>query len=130
MKDSGRLLIIEDDPHDMKRAGEAARLAGFSELEGKTTLRGARTYLEERLSGESKLPDGIVLDLDLGHESGYELLGYWHSSPRLRTIPIIVWSQLGEEQRNLCNLFKVTEFVGKWQGSDALEKALQRIGQV
>lgn len=129
MRNSGRLLIVENDPHDMKRAGEAARQVGFSELEGKTTPGAARYYLEERLSDESKLPDGILLDLDFGHENGYELLRFWHSSPKLRTIPMIVWSVLGEEQRNMCDLFKVKQFVGKWEGNRALEEALKRIGE-
>ena len=129
MKHLGSLLIVEDDPRDMKRAAEAAKLAGFSALEGKTTPGSARNYLEERLSDERGLPDGIVLDLDLGHESGYELLRFWHSSPQLRAIPLIVWSVLGEEQRNMCSLFKVEQFVGKWEGSEALAEALKRIGE-
>jgi len=57
------------------------------------------------------------------------LLRFWHSNPALRTIPLIVWSILGEEQKQMCSLFKVKQFVGKWEGNDALQDALKGITQ-
>ena len=82
---------------------------------------------KEDLRDKARLPDGIVLDLDLGYDSGYELLRFWHSTPALSKIPLIVWSVLGEEQRGMCNLFKVNCFVGKWEGAAAFRDALGKL---
>ena len=129
MKEAGLLLVVENEPKDMKNAADWARAAGFTEVEGKTSPYAARLYLEDRLANGPKLPDGILLDLDFGIESGYELLRFWHSTPRLRTIPLIVWSILGEEQKQMCSLFKVKQFVGKWEGDEALHNALRDVMQ-
>ena len=129
MKEAGLLLVVENEPKDLKSAAESARAAGFREVEGKTSPYAGRIYLEDRLANGPKLPDAIVLDLDFGVESGYELLRFWHSTPPLRAIPLIVWSILGEEQKQMCGLFKVNKFVGKWEGNEALQNALKEITQ-
>jgi len=129
MKQEGLLLIVENEAKDLKNAADSARAVGFAEVEGKTSPYAARIYLEDRLANGPKLPDGILLDLDFGIESGYELLRFWHSNPGLRVIPLIVWSILGEEQRQMCGLFKVNRFVGKWEGNEALQDALKEVLQ-
>ena len=78
------------------------------------------------MQGKAELPDKIVLDLDLGYESGYELLRYWHSNPKLSSIQVIVWTVMGEEQQEICKLFKVQAVVSKWRGASALEHALSQ----
>ena len=129
MKQEGLLLVVENEAKDLKNAADSARAVGFAEVEGKTSPYAARIYLEDRLANGPKLPDGILLDLDFGIESGYELLRFWHSNPGLRAIPLIVWSILGEEQRQMCGLFKVNRFVGKWEGNEALQDALKEVLQ-
>jgi CheY-like chemotaxis protein len=123
-----RLLIVEDQQQDARFAAKTAQSIGFSEVDALSSVQAARIYLEECLKGERQLPDGIVLDLDLGYESGYELLRYWHSTPRLSRIPVIVWSILGEDQREMCSLFKVNRFVAKWEGEEAFRDALSSLG--
>lgn len=120
-----RLLLVENDPKDIRHAVGVANELGISEIEARTSLEGAQSYLEKGLQGECPLPDGIILDLDLGYGSGYELLRLWHSTPRLHSIPLIVWSILGDEQRGICSLFNVTSYVAKWEGDTALRDALQ-----
>lgn len=129
MKEAGLLLVVENEPKDLKSAADSARAAGFREVEGKTSPYAGRIYLEDRLVNGPKLPDAIVLDLDFGIESGYELLRFWHSTPTLRAIPLIVWSILGEEQKQMCGLFKVNKYVGKWEGNEALQDALREVTQ-
>lgn len=129
MKPLIRLLVVENEPQDARKAAETAKLAGFTEVDARTTPQSARTYLEDRLAEGNALPDGIVLDLDFGVESGYELLRFWHSTPRLRKVPVVVWSITGEEQRKMCDLFRVKQFVGKWEGNEALQQALQSLAQ-
>ena len=124
-----RLLLVEDELKDLKFASDTARSIGIEEIEARTTLQAARSYLDKALQDEVPLPDCIVLDLNLGYESGYELLRYWHSTPRLAQIPIIVWSILGDEQREMCKLFKVDSFVAKWEGAEAFRDALVKLQQ-
>ena len=124
MRSQTRLLIIEDDEKYIRHANEAAKAVGFEEIEARVTVEGARKFLEKGLEQDSSLPDGIVLDLDLGYESGYELLRYWHKTPRLRSIPLVVWSVLGPEHAEVCKMFKVNSFVSKWEDTTAFREAL------
>ncbi len=124
MTSTKRLLVVEDQPKDLQFAAETARSIGILDVEARSSVDAARAYLDKGLSGETPLPDGIVLDLDLGYDSGYELLRYWHSTPRLSQIPVIVWSVLGDDQREMCNLFKVQRYVAKWEGAEAFRAAL------
>ncbi len=124
-----RLLVVEDQPKDLRFAVETARSLGIAEVDARSTLQAALAYLDKGLAGDGPLPDGMVLDLDLGYDSGYELLRLWHQTPRLSQIPIIVWSVLGDEQRAMCSLFKVTSYVAKWEGEEALREALAKLDQ-
>jgi CheY-like chemotaxis protein len=122
-----RLLVVEDLPKDLRVASEAAVMAGISLIESKTSASAAKIFLEAALRGQADLPDAIVLDLDLGFDSGFELMRFWHSTPRLRSIPVIVWTELDDQFGKLCDLFKVAEVVPKWQGRDGLLQALSKI---
>jgi CheY-like chemotaxis protein len=120
------LMLVDDQPNDLRIAADVARDLGITELNAQTSVMRARLYLEQALEGEVPLPDGIVLDLDLGYESGFELLRFWHSTPRLSTIPVIVWS-IVEGERKICDLFKVSSFVSKWEGPKAFREALAQL---
>lgn len=119
-----RILIVEDQPADYRAAANAAELAGYTEIDVKATAGGAKVYLEKGLEGNLPLPDTIVLDLDLGYESGFEILRFWHGDPRLSSIPLVVWTILGEKHRDICQLFKVNAYLSKQDGAAALREAL------
>jgi CheY-like chemotaxis protein len=127
MNGVNRLLVIEDEPKDLMLAAETARSMGIAEVVARTSLEAARKYLDEGLEGAGPLPDGIILDLSLGYESGYELLRFWHSNPKLSKIPLMVWSVRADNQREMCKLFNVTSFVSKWEGDEALREALRKL---
>lgn len=118
------LLIVEDQPKDLRAASDTAQSLGFTTIESRSSAMAAKVLLEKGLEGQHPLPDVIVLDLDLGYESGFELMRYWHSNPRLAAIPIIVWTILGEEQREICRLFKVTAYIFKSDDVQPLKEAL------
>jgi CheY-like chemotaxis protein len=120
------LLVVDDRPNDLRIATDAARELGITDITAQTSLLRAREHLEKGLQGEIPLPDGIVLDLDLGYESGFELLRFWHSTPQLSAIPVLVWSVL-EREGEICNLFKIKVFVSKWQGPKAFREALAQL---
>jgi len=71
------------------------------------------------------LPDLIILDLDLGYESGHELLRFWHKNRNLLPVRVVVWTKLGHEQQNICKLFDVDAVVPKDLGADALSAAIK-----
>lgn len=120
------LLIVEDEPSDIRLAAEATRSLGFTTVLARTSARAAQLYLDAALEGKEALPDVIVLDLDLGYDSGFELLRFWHSHAELSgSTRIIVWSIQGEEQLEICRLFKVSAVVSKADGIEALKRALQ-----
>ncbi|HEX4006792.1 MAG TPA: hypothetical protein VHX60_11495 [Acidobacteriaceae bacterium] len=123
------LLVVEDQPGDLRIANEAGQSSGFTRVEAKSTVGSARVYLEKGLEDGQPLPDAIVLDLDLGYESGFELLRLWHGNPRLFQIPLVVWTILGDEQREICRLFKVNAYVSKQDGIVVLREALSGLGR-
>lgn len=120
------VLLVDDEPADLKRASEVAQSLGIEDVQARTTVRAGHLYLEQGLAGKHPLPDAIVIDLDFGHDSGFELLRLWHSTPRLKQIPILVWSVV-EEQKQIVDLFRVSSFVSKGQGMGAFREALGQL---
>jgi CheY-like chemotaxis protein len=124
------VLIIEDQPSDLKIAANAAERSGFSVVEARSSSGAAKAYLEKGLEGTRPLPDAIVLDIDLGHESGFELLRYWYGDPRLSKIPLFVWTILGQQYEEMCQMFKVKGYIHKGDGGSALRSALDGLTKV
>lgn len=122
-----RLLIVEDQAADLRAAADLAQSIGFSIVDARNSAMSATVYLENGLRGEGSLPDAIILDLDLGYESGFELMRFWHSHAQLSRIPLIVWTVMADEQREICRLFKVDAFVSKGEGIGSLREALTRL---
>lgn len=125
-----QVLIIEDQPSDLHIAAKTAERSGFSGVEARSSVGAARLYLEKGLDGVQALPDAIILDLDLGYESGFELLRFWHSQPRLSKIPLIVWTILGDQYREVCTMFKVNAYIDKGEDVSLLRAALQGLPSV
>jgi CheY-like chemotaxis protein len=118
------LLVLEDDPADLRNAADVARRAGFAEVEVCKHVGDARNYLENALSGSVPLPDAIVLDLDLGIGSGFEIVRLWYGNARLKPIPVIIWTIFGNHEREMSELFGIHRFVSKYDGPQALFEAL------
>jgi CheY-like chemotaxis protein len=127
--DYALLLVLEDDPADLRLAADTARRAGFPELEVIRTASEAKAYLEKATNRNVPLPDAMLIDLALGYESGFELLRYWHSRPRLREIPVIVWTIARDTQLEICRYFGVRQIVSKDDDPNVLREALSGIIQ-
>ena len=120
------LLIVEDEPGDLRIAADVSHSLGFTNVQARTSARSARLYLEAALEGKEPVPDVVVVDLDLGYDSGFELLRFWHSKRELSSASrMIVWTNLGEEQMEICRLFKIAAVVSKADGMEALKGAIQ-----
>ena len=123
------LLILEDDPQDMRAASEAAAQAGFSATQVLTSPEQAAVLLGNQIEDGQSFPDAMVIDLDLGQESGFELLRFCHKNHLMARIQVVVWTVLGDPQREICRLFGVQEFVSKHDGPEALLEVLMRLNQ-
>jgi CheY-like chemotaxis protein len=120
-----RVLIVEDQLNDLRIASDILEHLGPIDLQARTNAAAARVYLEAALDGKHPLPDFMILDLNLGYESGFELLRFWHSQERLSGIEVVVWTIMAREQQELCKLFGVSHVVPKWEGADALRRAIE-----
>lgn len=119
------MLIVEDQPTDVRIAADVAQSLGITNIQARSSASAAQVYLETALEGKHPLPDLILLDLDLGYESGFELLRFWHANAGLARTRMIVWTVMGKEQQEICRLFKVTDVVPKWEGVAALKRVLE-----
>jgi CheY-like chemotaxis protein len=124
-----RTVIIEDNPTDIRIAARIARTAGFENIEAFTSMENAIERIDQGLRGERPLPDAIILDLNLGHESGYEVLRHWRETWADSRMRMVVWSALGDHNRELCALFHADAFVSKWKGEAALREALEGLNR-
>lgn len=108
-------------------AADLAESLGVADVQARTSSLAARNYLQGLLDKNLPLPEAIILDLDLGYESGYDLLRFCHGHSQLNAIRFVVWTVMGEEQRDICNLFKVDAVVTKADGAPALKRALEHL---
>lgn len=121
------ILIVEDTSADLRKAVDAAKGAGFTQFEVARFATDACHYLEKAIAGKTPLPDAMVIDLELNGESGFEVLRLWHGKRQLRPIPVVVWSVMGNREREMTELFRIDKFVSKEDGPKALLDALTRI---
>jgi chemosensory pili system protein ChpA (sensor histidine kinase/response regulator) len=78
----------------------------------------ALTLLEERI------PDLILLDIEMPRMDGYELTRHIRRSPRLKDIPLImITSRTGEKHRRHAMELGVDRYLGKpYQEADLLDE--------
>lgn len=118
------MLILEDDLKDLRIATDIALKAGFCDVLAHNSSGKALIILGNAIEDGKPLPDAIVLDLDLGLESGFEVLRFCHKNRLIPRIPVVVWTVLGEQERKICQLFGIHSFIPKQHGPDALYQTL------
>lgn len=118
------LLVLEDNPSDRRVAAHLSRVAGFDELEMNTSPSEIRVYLTKALEGQVPVPDAMLIDLALNYDSGFEVLRFWRSMPRLKSIPVVVWTHARDTQLEICRYFGVHEVVSKEDDPNVLRAAL------
>lgn len=124
-----RVLIVEDSIADMKTVASVLTKMGVLNVEATSTIPKAIMWLQEVVDGQKPAPDLVLLDLSFPHESGFEVLRFWKSNPKLKDLNILVWTSMGETQIELCKYFGV-EVVPKWAGPAELEEMLRKYLQL
>ncbi len=81
------LLLVEDNPADVRLFHEAVREHG-----GTVRVEVASNGEDALRRIRSRQPDLIVLDLNLPRVTGYEVLEHVKTDPKLRHIPVIVFT--------------------------------------
>lgn len=114
------ILIIEDDSTQQ----QAYKL----KLITKYNLNFVSTGSEVQGAIESNFPDLIILDIMLpGGQNGFDVLRVLKGSDKTKSVPIIMLTNLGEEQRQTAIECGATEFftktdIGPEQIEDVVEK--------
>lgn len=115
------ILIVEDSAADLRAATAALKELGT--IESAVRISDALQYLDEAAEGKREAPALIVLDLSLGYESGFEVLRRWKSDRKLSQIQIVVWTQMGKREQELCRLFGLKHVIAKGAGVRELQSA-------
>lgn len=89
---TARILLVEDNPGDVRLVREALREGGrTSDLHVVDNGAKALAFLRREAGYEDAArPDLVLLDMNLPRVSGREVLREVKSDPRLKTIPVVV----------------------------------------
>lgn len=115
-----KIMIIEDDPS--QQAAYKLKLANNYELITATTGDEATGLLQ------TNLPDLIILDVMLpGGQNGFDILSTIKENPKTSGIPVIMLTNLSEDQRDTAINCGASEFLNKTQiGPNALETIMEK----
>jgi CheY-like chemotaxis protein len=91
-KSMRRVLIVEDTPADVRQSTAVVKKLGASDVITFNNIAAAMLFLQDVLEGTKPAPDLILLDLSFPRESGFEVLRYWKSTPKLHQIHVVVWT--------------------------------------
>jgi CheY-like chemotaxis protein len=118
-------VVIDDNKDDLFIATRLLNRLGIQDVTQFSRIPEAIVFLEDIGEGVRTCPDLIVLDLNVGHDSGFEVLRLYKSNPRLQSCDIIVWTGSGPIEKELCDHFGV-ECVRKSDGDSALITAISK----
>lgn len=117
-----RILVIDDNPEDLKLIGSILHSEGYGVLEALDGISGVAKAIKEH-------PDLIVLDLLMPGMSGFDVVKALQDYPDARRIPIIICTvkELNAEDREMLNN-NVRSIVQK--GEDAKTHLLEAVRKI
>lgn len=122
-----RVLIVEDTQSDMRQSTAVVKKLGAEDIIAMNNIAASILFLQDVAEGTKAPPELILLDLSFPRESGFEVLRYWKSNAKLNGIPVVVWTVMGDTEKQLCEFFGVKQVVPKWAGPKELEAALKTL---
>jgi CheY-like chemotaxis protein len=95
------LLLIEDDPNDVALFRRAARKANLTEEiliaeDGEAAVGFLEARAKPIAEQDTGLPWIVLLDLKMPRKSGFEVLQWLRGQPRLRRLPVIIFTSSRE----------------------------------
>lgn len=122
------ILLIEDDSHASDACTKALHDLGYDGVQLITKVGEAVQHLDDIVANLTEAPAAIVLDLGLGHESGFELLRKCHGEGKLQQVPILVWTKhLDSLSKTFSEYLGAQDFLIKSEDISELRAALQRL---
>jgi two-component system cell cycle response regulator DivK len=101
------ILIVEDNPRNMKLVRDVLQVKGFRTLEATNAEDGIALAVERR-------PDLILMDIQLPGMNGITALGVLRGKPETERIPVIaVTASVMQSDRNLITGAGFDGYVGK-----------------
>jgi CheY-like chemotaxis protein len=115
------VLLVEDELEDIDQARNFLSKAGIDEVKVFSHASTAIEFLERVVSGGEKKLRGILLDLMLEHESGFEVLRFYHDHPELKNVPVVVWTRVsGNTERQIAHWLGAKKFLTKNTGEQSM----------
>lgn len=122
-----RLLIVEDNPHGLELARVALEL---SDVRCEVQVAHDGQEALDFLRGLPVLPDLMLLDLNMPHVNGHEVLAAVKSDPVRRRVPVVVFTTSDElRDRETATAAGADDYVLKPQGFGELIDTLNDLGQ-
>jgi two-component system cell cycle response regulator DivK len=101
------ILIVEDNDKNLKLVRDVLQVKGYTTLEAGTGEDGVRIAAE-------KLPDLILMDIQLPGMSGIDALKVLRADPATASIPVIaVTASVMQQDRNLITQAGFDGYIGK-----------------
>ncbi|MBV9074539.1 MAG: response regulator [Acidobacteria bacterium] len=122
------VLIVEDRIPDVDKARVLLAHAGVEKVKVLRRVSLAIEFLEQVVAGEEPRPRGILLDLLLEPENGFEVLRFYHAHPELKDIPVVVWTQVaGQTDRLIAHWLGAKKYLTKNTGEPSMINHLQEV---
>jgi CheY-like chemotaxis protein len=122
------VLLIEDQDAFSDTCTKALHELGYDGVQLITHMLEAEQHLDDIVSNLTNPPAAIVLDLGLGMDSGFSLLRKCHAEPKLREVPILVWTKHTDElSKMFSDYLGVQHFLVKSGDPQKLRDALERL---
>ncbi len=94
-----KVLLVEDNPVDVALTIEAIQETDFAqELQVMEDGEAAFGYLQEVEGAKGRLPDLVLLDLDMPRLSGFELLRKVKQDKKLRHLPVVIFTSSSDQK--------------------------------
>jgi two-component system, chemotaxis family, response regulator Rcp1 len=100
MKDKIHILLVEDSPSDVRLTQEALKESGLNyDLSLANDGEEAMNFLhQQKMSAYSKLPDIVLLDLNMPRKNGHEVLAEMKADPQLAAVPVVLLTVSQQEK--------------------------------
>lgn len=101
------ILIVEDNPRNMKLVRDVLQVKGHSTLEATTAEDGI-------VLAKERIPDLVLMDIQLPGMNGIQALGHLRAEPSTARIPVIaVTASVMQQDRKLITEAGFDGYIGK-----------------